>query len=205
VGQAPAVGSWHAATVWTRGGHALDCPFKAAAHRGRSQFWSQSPPFASVRHRSPPSLLTLSGFLRTPANVASPTWKAGWVHALTSSNLVSSAVLTRADAGPACGRFSAARRLVSVLVSVVLARDLWSAHNRPPTWSATVRRMGSVTCWYRAAIAVLDQPMIPITVGSGTPGQGEPSQPCAERHVGERRGRRWPSAAPSTVDSRSWD
>jgi hypothetical protein len=30
-------------------------------------------------------------------------------------------------------------------------------------------RMGAVTCWYRAAIPELDQPMISITLRSGTP------------------------------------
>jgi hypothetical protein len=32
---------------------------------------------------------------------------------------------------------------------------------------ATSRRMAAMMCWYRAAIAVLDHPMIAITVRSG--------------------------------------
>jgi len=36
-----------------------------------------------------------------------------------------------------------------------------------PTWLATWLRMVSVTCWYRAAMDSLDQPISDITVGVG--------------------------------------
>ena len=36
-----------------------------------------------------------------------------------------------------------------------------------PTWLATWLRMLSVTCWYRAAVDSLDQPISDITVGVG--------------------------------------
>ena len=39
----------------------------------------------------------------------------------------------------------------------------------PPTRAATSRWISAVTCWYRAAIDVLDQPMTLMTVRSGTP------------------------------------
>ena len=40
-------------------------------------------------------------------------------------------------------------------------------HRSPPTLVATSRRIAAMMCWYRAAMAVLDQTMIAITVRSG--------------------------------------
>lgn len=66
--------------------------------------------------------------------------------------------------------------LVSVsvsLVSLALARgsgDTSSgSQSNPPTCLATSRRMVSMRCWYRLAIAALDHPMIAIAVEVGTP------------------------------------
>ncbi len=39
----------------------------------------------------------------------------------------------------------------------------------PPTRLAMSCRIGSVRCWYRAAMPVLDHPMIPMTARSATP------------------------------------
>ncbi len=43
------------------------------------------------------------------------------------------------------------------------------SHSSPPMRWATSCRMVVVRCWYRAAIAVLDHPITPITVSSATP------------------------------------
>ena len=64
-----------------------------ACRRVRSQFWSQLPPFASVHLR----LRDLPSRRRQPAatvaNADLADLEAGWDHALTISNLVSSAML----------------------------------------------------------------------------------------------------------------
>jgi hypothetical protein len=46
------------------------------------------------------------------------------------------------------------------------------------------RRIGSVKCWYRAAIAVHDQPTTPIAARSGTPTQAASSLPRAAPRAG---------------------
>jgi hypothetical protein len=56
----------------------------------------------------------------------------------------------------------------------------------PMRW-ATSRPMGSVTCWYRAAIYVLDQPIRQITVRSATPRTR--STVAASGHTLRQRGR----------------
>ena len=93
-------------------------------------------------------------------------WKACWVQALGGSNPPSSATLTSTNAGPSHTGAPGVRRSVSVPVSIHCSPRPRSG--RPPA-CATSPRTTPVTCWYRAAIAVVDQPMIPITARSGTP------------------------------------
>jgi len=57
---------------------------------------------------------------------------------------------------------------------------------QPPTRSATSPRTTPVTCWYRAAIALDDQPMLPITARSGTPRIRSTVAPCGGRRGGVR-------------------
>jgi hypothetical protein len=83
-------------------------------------------------------------------------WKACWVQALGGSNPPSSASSTSTNAGPAHHGRARRRRTIS------LADRIASAQIRPPTHPPAVRhRRGRcpVTCWYRAAIAVVDQPI----------------------------------------------
>ena len=84
--------------------------------------------------------------------------------------------LGRSPSGHGSGR-SHGCLVVSVLVSVVSATAVSSAapdQMSPSTRAATSRRKGSVMCWYRAAIAVVDQTWRPAP-----PHPAHPMEPSA--------------------------
>ena len=96
-------------------------------------------------------------------------WKACWVNALGGSNPPSSAPVTSANAKRAARGSTTEPALVSVLVSLVI---LDGSLVGPQQTADLVRylpadRVRDVLVARRNA--VLDQPMMPITVRSGTP------------------------------------
>ncbi len=68
----------------------------------RSHFWSRLSRFGAVHVCPSEPESGVKGRSWTPPDADLQSWKAGWVHALTSSNLVSSARLTRADVDARC-------------------------------------------------------------------------------------------------------